>query len=116
VQIELLGLKLQHVTGRLRHEDLLGGPLAAGKQLPQPRNVAVQRRRRGLRRLFAPELLDQPVAGDHLVRAQQEERKEGAALLTPELDHSAAIEHLKWAEQPELHAMGLLCTQANTPR
>src|SRR6266536_4789025 len=105
MQVELVGPDLQHVAGRPGDEQLLGGPVSAAEQLAQPRDVAVERRRRGLRRLFAPELLDQPVAGDDLVRVQQQEREERASLLSTELQGSTVIPHLEWAEQPELHGL-----------
>jgi hypothetical protein len=105
VEVELVGLELQDVTGRAGDERLLGGPVRASEQLAQPGDVAVQRRRGGLRWLLAPELLDQPVAGDDLVRVQQEESEKGAALPSAELEGSAAIPNLEWAEQPELQGV-----------
>jgi len=99
VQVQLRGLELQHVAGRPGHE------LLARQQLAQPGDVPMQRGRRGLRRLVAPELVDQAVGGDDLVGVEQEKREEGAALPASELERTVAIEHLERPEQPKLHAM-----------
>jgi hypothetical protein len=78
----------------------------------------VQSGRRGLRRLLAPQLFDQPVGGDDLVGVQQEERQQCALLLPSEVERSVVVDHLEGAEQPKLHAMPFSrppgCAHANT--
>jgi hypothetical protein len=52
----------------------------------------------GSRRPVAPELVDQAVARDHLVRVEHEEREEGALLGTPNRNAPPARSHLEWPE------------------
>ena len=59
-QIEQLGVDAEDVAGRLRDDEL--GP----DRFPQPRDVVLERRRRRLRRLRTPDLVDQPVTRDEL--------------------------------------------------
>ncbi len=49
-------------------------------------------------RPFTPQLVDQAVAGDDLVRVEEEEREEGALLRTPDRDAPPVIPDL---ERPE---------------
>ena len=72
------------------------------QQLPQPRHVDLHRRDRRLRRLLAPELVDQPLARDDAVRVQQRAARAGRAASRPERDRLAADANLQRPQQPEL--------------
>lgn len=65
--------------------------------------MALERFRGRARRPLAPELVDQPVARDRLVRVQKKEDKESPLLPGTERKHSIAVSDLDRPEDPELH-------------
>src|SRR2546427_258480 len=73
VHVELVRRKMQHVAARLRDEEI--GWL---EHLAEPRYLMVEAVLRRSGRPFAPQLADQTVSGDDLVRVQEQKRKEGA--------------------------------------
>jgi hypothetical protein len=91
VGVERLGRKLQHVAARTRDKRVDADRLA------QLRDVALERLRRRVRALLAPELLDQLLARDELVRVQQQDCEQFALPATADGDRTIAIEHLEWA-------------------
>jgi hypothetical protein len=97
IEVELFRLEVQHVAGRTCDQQLLRVAVAA-EELAQPGDVAVESGRGGPRGLFAPELLDQSVAGDDLVGVQEQKRQQRAALLSPELERTAVVAYLERAE------------------
>ena len=68
--VQLVRFDVQHVAGRAR-----GQPLGA-ELAPVAHDVALDALGRGGRRRLAPQLADQPVGGDDLVRVQQQERQQ----------------------------------------
>jgi hypothetical protein len=88
---------MQRVAGRTGDQELLRAALA-GEELAQPGDVAMESRCGGLRRLLAPKLLDQPVAGNDLIDVQEQKRQQGAALSSSELECAAVVAYLEWAE------------------
>ena len=65
-RVDLLGRDAQHVAGRARLEHV-------GAELPpEPRDRVLKRGRRRLRRLFAPDEVDEPVGRDHASRIEQQ--------------------------------------------
>ena len=83
LEIELLGIELEDVTGRAGDEKLAGlAARAVGLQhLAKLGDMDLKRLGRGLRRGAAPELIDQPVGGHDLVRVQKQDREQAALLL-----------------------------------
>ena len=98
VQVELVRRDAQHVPRRSRLE-----PVGA-EQPAQPRHVAVQRGDRGSRRRLSPQRVDQPVARDDLVRAQQQVAEQCALAAALDRERMAILHHLQRAQDPELDA------------
>src|SRR5712692_4508957 len=105
--VDLVGLCAEEIAGAAGEQHT--GP----KQLAQLGDVVLHDLRRGFGRLVAPELVDQLLARDDLVRVQEQNGQEGLALFTPEakrpfvlLDH----ERSKDAE-PQRHLF-TFCTAA----
>ena len=63
----------------------------------------LERVRRGLRRLLAPELVDQPLGGDRLAGRKRERRQERARLAARNGDDVAVLHDLERPEDPKLH-------------
>jgi hypothetical protein len=55
----------------------------------------------------APQLVDQPVAGDQLVRVKEQNGQERALLDAAERQHVVPLGHLQWAKDPEVHVLYL---------
>jgi hypothetical protein len=94
-EVESLGVDAQDVAGRLRDDQLCADRLA------EPRDVVLQRRARRLRWLRPPDLVDQPVGRDDLVRVQQQVGEEGAQPLSVQRDGAAVLDDRQWAENAE---------------
>src|SRR5919206_4882786 len=77
VEVELPGVEAQHVAGRPGDDELLTRGVGV-KRLAQARDVRLQRVCRASGRTRAPELVDQQVAGDDLIRVEQEDREQSA--------------------------------------
>jgi len=69
---------------------------------PQPREIDAQDRVDRSRSRVAPELLDQSLARDGLVRVQEEKAEERALSRTTERECSPAPGDLEWPEDAEL--------------
>ena len=65
--------------------------------------MVLESRRRIARRTLAPELLHEPVGPNDLVRMQNEQREQRAALRAANLDQLAVTTDLERAEYEELH-------------
>ena len=74
MQVELGRLDREQVAGRPGQQSL------RGQQLAQPRDVDLQALHRGLGRLVAPELVDQTVAREDVVRVHEQQREQRALL------------------------------------
>ena len=61
----------------------------------------------GLRRVVAPERVDQLVDGDDLLPAEDEHGKERPTLAAAERDASVTVDHFEWSEDPEFHPRSL---------
>jgi hypothetical protein len=61
-----------------------------------------------LARLLAPEGVDQVVAGDDLVRAQEQAREQKRLPPRAERDGQAVVDDLEWSENAELRRLLLL--------
>ena len=92
MHVELAGGDLQDVAAGPREQHLVA------ERLAQLRDVALQRLGGGLRRLLAPELLDQALARDELVRPQREDREQLALSAAADDERPIAVSDLKWAK------------------
>src|SRR5438132_4827993 len=96
VQVELLSPNPQHVAGRLRNQDV------RTENLPQLRDEVLERRRRGPRRLLAPQDVDQTVRRDNATRVQQEEGEHRALFRPAQRESLVAVAHFERAKYEEL--------------
>ena len=93
VEVELPIFDSQRVARRFRQQPI--GP----KSLAQLRDIALKRLRRGFRRLLAPEVVDQPVDGDHAVSVQQQDREQRARLCRRQRDRLSVDESFDRPEE-----------------
>ena len=91
---------MQHVPRRLGEQELFTVP--AGKQTPQLGEIDVEDRVDRLRRPVGPELLDQSLARDGLVRVQQQKAEERALARTTDREWPLSPDDLKRPEDAEL--------------
>ena len=81
VAIELPGFETEQIARRLRHDQLVVGARPARlEQSAQVRDVRLDHVGRRLGSLLAPDVVDQPLARDDLVRAQEQAQEERALL------------------------------------
>ena len=96
VRVDLLSSDLQDVAGSARDESL------RPEELSERDDRVLQRRRRGLRRLLAVELVDELLRRDDAPGAQEQRDEERALPRPPEGDLALLVPHLERAEDPEL--------------
>src|SRR4029079_15121337 len=72
--IELVGSETNDVAGG----DCGDQPGMVAERLAEPRHARLERCRCGLGRLTRPELVDQPLRRDHLVRVQRQQGEQAA--------------------------------------
>ena len=100
---------LEAVAGRTirhRHEARTrrdGPDHAAAERPAELGDVRLEDLRRRGRRPAGPELLDQAVARDRLVRAEEQDREQGTRLCRVQRDDAALGDHLERPEDTELH-------------
>ena len=92
LHIELAGGDLQDVAARPREHHLVP------ERLAQLRDVALQRLAGGLRAIIAPEVVNQPIARDELVRPQRKDREQLALSAAADDERPIAVSDLKWAK------------------
>ena len=95
-QVELAVARTDEVAGPL------GDDHVRAEHLPKLRDVHLHGRRGRLRRPPAPQLLDQAVTRNRLVRMQQQKREQGARLRAAELQDPALRLDLQRPQDPEL--------------
>lgn len=88
----MLGIDTQDVTRRL------GDDLLRADRFPETRDVVLQRGGGGLRGIGPPDLVDQTIARERLVRVQQEEREQRAHALAVERNVPTVLDDRKRAE------------------
>ena len=115
VGIDALRIDDELVAGLACHDDA-AAVQAPVERLAQPRDLDLDRLRGRRRSPRAPELVDQPVGAERLVRVEQEQREEGALLPPPERDDAALVEDLEWTEDVEVHGSGSQAVRSNLPR
>src|SRR5437773_10009197 len=101
-QIELVGLDPEQVARRLRHEDV------GRNELAKLHDEVLERRRRRLRTLLPPELLDDAIAREQLAGVDQQEAQEGALLLAAKGDRALLVRHFERPEDAELEHKALV--------
>ena len=81
-------------------------PVAFGgtQDLPQSRDVRLERVLRRVGRVVGPQLVDQPPDRDDLTRVQSEDREERPLPSTPDRNRHVRIDEVERAEKPDLHA------------
>ena len=108
VEIEAVRLDPNHVAGRSGRQHV------GRKRLAKSRDVDPQCRRRALGRVLAPELVDQPISGNHLVRVEQEDGKQRTRLAAGQRNLAAPVPHLERSQDPELHRLPARTLTAET--
>ena len=105
IEVDLPALQDELVAGRARHQDR--SPLVA-ERLAEPRDVDVDQMVGGVRRILRPQLVDQPLGGDELVRPQGEGREQRSLLASTQGERFAVEVHLERSEDQEFerHAVG----------
>ena len=104
-EVELAGLDAKQVAGRTRDE----ARLTAGdwcEHLTQARDLIAQRVVGGGHALLDEELLDQPLARDNAVRAQEQEGEQRALLRPAHRNRVSVDPHREWTENPKLELGG----------
>ena len=97
-EIELILTDLEEVAGRTGVEPRLG------QRLPELRDVDLHHLLSGLGHVVPPELVDDPVAGDGVVRAQEQHCQQCPLLARGERQRLRAVDDFERAEKPKLHA------------
>ena len=80
-----------------------GADRVSRELLAQRRDAVLQDLGGGRRRILAPELVDDHVAGERLVRVEEEQRQDRALLGAAERELSLAVERLKRPEDAVVH-------------
>ena len=99
MEIELTFVDADRVTRAVGHESI------PAERATQRMDVHLQCVRCCLRRLFAPERVDQAIAGERLVCMQQQVREQGARLAARELELLGATRDPERAEDSEFERM-----------
>ena len=98
MDVDLLRCDPQHVAPGPGQEQLL-----RVEALTQPGDLDVEVVARGAGRPVGPQLVDHPVARDHLVGVQEQERDQRPLLRSPERNRPAVPNSFERPEQQELH-------------
>ena len=96
VEVELSGLQPQFVAGGSCHDRV------GSEAPPQLRDIDVQTLGRGRRRSAAPDVIDQSIGGDDLVRVDQQDAERGARLSLRQRDRAVIVHDLERPEDPEV--------------
>src|SRR5581483_239289 len=97
VGVELLRLELEDVAAGARADEL-----RVAERLAQPRDLVVEAVVCVAGRPLRPELVEEAVARDDLVRMEEQDRQERALLRPSDGDDALAVPGLERAEKPEL--------------
>ena len=100
-RVDVGRIDVEHVAARLREQPRLA--VLRLEQLPEPRDVHLERVRGRLGRRASPELVDEPVRRERLIRVQQEDREQLAALACVQADGAVVAHDLERAEHSKLH-------------
>jgi hypothetical protein len=100
VGIELVRRHLQAVAAGRGRDRISAG---AAERLANFREVDVDRLVRSRRRRFPPQIVDQALARDELVRIQEQNAEDEPLLHCPERDRLSGLDHLERPEDTKLH-------------
>src|SRR4051812_47047592 len=92
--------QVQDIAAPARDEQVA----VAVKRLAKLRDVDLNALRSGRWRMFPPELVDQALRRDNLVRVDQQVRQQGTALAGADIGVTVLGDHFKWAKQAEIHS------------
>ena len=98
--VERVRRNTQHVTRGVREQELFAGSVC--EKSPQPREIDAQDRVDRLWGSISPQLLDEPLAPDGLVRVQEEKAEERALLRATERECLFAPDDFKRSEDAKL--------------
>ena len=98
IQIDLIRVEPDEVAGTLSDEDLA----RRAEQLAQLRHVDLDRVRGRRRRVFTPELVDQAVGRDDLIRVEDQDHKQRSRLRAAELERPPVGDNLERSEHAEV--------------
>ena len=101
-EVERVVRDLEPVAAR----DGLQDVAAVAERAPQPADLHLQALHRLARRVAVPQVLDQPVRRQRLVRVQQQQGQQCTLTRAGEHDRLPVVPHLQWPEDPELHGDG----------
>src|SRR4051794_8524166 len=112
-RIDTLWLDLQHVAPARRRDRISDVAVVGDAECaPQPRDVDLQGLCRGRRRFALPQVFDQAIARNDLVRPQRQHGEHRRRLCTAERDiASLAVSHAQWSEDLELDCHGSACPE-----
>jgi hypothetical protein len=105
-EVELTALDAQLVSIRPGDQSAV----CSTERLSKLGDVDLNALRRARWSLLAPELIDQAVTRNHLIRVQEQDREESALLPGSERKRFSFLNHLEGAKDPKLHA-GLLSSK-----
>ena len=103
----------QHIARCLCEQELFAG--SVGEESPQPREIDAQNRVDSPWGGISPELLDESLARDRLIRMDEEDGEERALFRTAERDYPLAPDDLKRPEDAELEIRMTLRTSIVRP-
>ena len=101
-QIEILVANLDQVARRHGADHARLAVALRLEQLPEPRDMRLERRGRVLGRIVAPELVDEPVRRDHLVGVEQQQHQHPALAGPAEVQRRPVEPRLQRAEDAEV--------------
>ena len=97
LQVDRVRIDREPVARRARHQHI------RAEKLAQRRDRVLERRPRRPRRMLPPELVDEHVGRDDLVRAQEQRNEHCTLPLSTELERlSVGSEHLERTQDPKL--------------
>src|SRR5262249_8242316 len=99
LEIELVRLDMQHVTGGFSLETV------PADGLPQLRDIHLERLVCLLRRLVVPERIEKTVGRDDAIRVEQQHCQERPMLLSAEVEAAVVLARLQRAEDSEVHLL-----------
>src|SRR5215831_13376277 len=96
-QVELAFFDPQEVAGSLGLQPLLA------QGLPEPGDVDLQSLRCRFGRLILPERIDETILRDDAVGLKEQHGQQDTRLRTAKVERQPLLDHLEWAQDPELH-------------
>jgi hypothetical protein len=97
-EVELVGCDPDQISGITGDERL-----ARAKRLPQPRDVELERVGGGPGRTRSPELVDEAIVRDDLVRTSQQNGEKRPLSRSAERQQTPFVDDLERSQDPELH-------------